>query len=227
MDSEKIYYSFYFEILYYFQFVWRLNAQSTVCILAAFAYYFPRVLRGSGIRILVTALITACAIGLHFSAILTLHREENTRIFEADIASGDAITFDYAPLDAKLYRNVHGYTLDDLYIDGEAYPAEVSYSADGTVYRILIEAPAAEGKDPVTADIPVFRYSNQRSTLNGEQIQTRLSERGTTLAELKSGEENEISISYAHTRLTYAAWFISLAAFLVFTFFHMRKFQKG
>ena len=212
--------------LYYLQFVWRLNSQSTILILAAFAFYFPKVLRSRGLRYCCTLLIIAAAAGLHFSAILTLHREENTRILEADIAAGDAITFDYAPSEAKSYRSIHGYTLDDLYINGEPYPAEVSYSEDGTEYRIVINAPSAAA-DALRADIPVFRYSSQRCTLNGEVIQTTLSERGTTLAALHPGEENVLTISYAHTPLTYAAWIISLAAFVLITFFHMRKFQKA
>ncbi len=200
--------------LYFIQFVWRLNAQSTIYILSAFCLFFPRTLRSSWEKGAFTCLIIITACVLHVSALMTLHKEENTRIFEKDIASGDAITFDYAPVEAKEYRSIHGYTLDDVYVNGDPYPAEISFSEDGTVYTAFIEAPDSE-TEKLTADLPVFRYNTQICLVNGVKTETLLSERGTTLVEVLPGEKNEISIFYKHTTLTYGSWLFSLCAFLL------------
>ncbi len=200
--------------LYFIQFVWRLNAQSTIYILSAFCLFFPRTLRSSWRKGAFTCLIIITACVLHGTAILALHKEENTRILEKDIASGNAITFDYAPVEAKEYRSIHGYTLDDVYVNGDLYPAEISFSEDGTVYTAFIEAPGS-GTEKLTADLPVFRYNTQICLVNGVKTETLLSERGTTLVEVLPGEKNEISIFYKHTTLTYGSWLFSLCAFLL------------
>ena len=200
--------------LFFIQFVWRLNAQSTIYILAAFCLYLPLTFRSSRGKGTLTCIIIITACILHGSAILTLHKEENTRILEKDIASGDAITFDYAPIEAKEYRSIHGYTMDNVFINGAPYPAEITFSEDGTVYTAFIDAPGS-GTEKLTADIPVFRYNTQICLVNGVKTETFLSERGTTLVELLPGEKNEISIFYKHTTLTYISWIFSLCALLL------------
>ena len=200
--------------LYLIQFVWRLNAQPTIYILSAFCLYFPLTLRSSRVKGALTCFIIITACVLHVSALITLHKEENTRIFEKDIASGDAITFDYAPIEEKEYRSIHGYTMDNVFINGAPYPAEITFSDDGTVYTAFIDAPSS-GTENLTADIPVFRYNTQICLVNGVKTETFLSERGTTLVELLPGQKNEISIFYKHTTLTYASWLFSLCALLL------------
>ena len=201
--------------LYIIQFVWRLNAHSTIFILTAFSFYLPRFLRSAKIEATVSALIIVLSLFLHFSAILTLHKEENTRIFEAEISSGDAITFDYAALQAKEYRNLHGYAMDDVLLEGTPVSADISYSKDGTTYTALINTPSDE-KSLLSVDIPVFRYANQIFLLNGEPTDTVMSERGGILFQIPSGEKNTITISCRHTGLTYISWLFSLAAGILF-----------
>ncbi len=204
--------------LFFIQFVWRLNSQSTIFILAAFCYYFPKTLRSRLAKILAAALITAAAAVLHFSAVMTLHKEENTRISEAEIALGNAVTFDYAPLEAKEYRSLYGYSLDDVLINGEPGPAEIFWSEDGTVYTAVIDG-SDFADSQLSADIPVFRYSTQKCLLDGEDIPAHMSDRGTTLVELQPGKQNVITIFYEHTKLTLFSWLISFAAFALFTGF--------
>jgi hypothetical protein len=204
--------------LYMIQFVWRINAHSTLFLTAAFAFYLPQLLKPKKACLCGCALICLLAPVLHYSAILKLRTEENTRIFESDIASGDAITFDYTNRQAKLYRNEHGYDMDNVYINREAVPAEVSYSPDGSVYQITIDVPPSD-REGVTADIPVFWYSQQKCLVNGKEIQTGLSERGATLVPLEPDGVSTISISYRHSALTFLSWGISLvtlAALLLF-----------
>ena len=208
--------------LYIIQFVWRLNAHSTIFILAAFSFYLPRFLRTKKIEAMVSALIILLSLFLHFSAILTLHKEENTRIFEAEISSGDAITFDYAALQAKEYRNLHGYAMDDVLLEGIPVGTDISYSKDGTTYTALINTPS-DGKSLLSVDIPVFRYANQICMLNGEPTNTVMSERGGIMLKIPSGEMNQITISCRHTGLTYFSWIFSLAAGILFLCFHIFK----
>ena len=208
--------------LYIIQFVWRLNAHSTIFILAAFSFYLPRFLRTKKIEAMVSALIILLSLFLHFSAILTLHKEENTRIFEAEISSGDAITFDYAALQAKEYRNLHGYAMDDVLLEGIPVGTDISYSKDGTTYTALINTPS-DGKSLLLVDIPVFRYANQICMLNGEPTNTVMSERGGIMLKIPSGEMNQITISCRHTGLTYFSWIFSLAAGILFLCFHIFK----
>ncbi len=212
--------------LYIIQFVWRLNAHSTICILAAFSFYLPGVLHSRKIRGLATALIVLFTLVLHFSAILTLHKEENTRILEAEITSGDAITFDYAALQAKEYRNIHGYAMDDVLLEGIPVSADISYSEDGTTYTALVDTPAS-AEDFLSVDIPVFRYTNQICLLNGEAAETVMSERGGILLKIPSGERNTISVFCRHTALTYCSWFFSLIAGILFCCFHIIPGYNG
>lgn len=215
--------------LYIIQFVWRLNAHSTIFILAAFSYYLPRVLRSRKSGIAVSAVLVLLSVFLHLSAILTLHKEENTRILEAESASGDAITFDYAAKQAKEYRNLHGYAMDDILADGAPVMAEVTYSADGTVYSASLDLPSAD-RETMLVDIPVFRYSSQIYTLNGEAAAATMSDRGGVLMEIPAGERAEITVSCPHTGLTIFAWLFSLCVGLVFTgcyFIKPRFFKDG
>lgn len=198
-----------------FQYVYRLNAHSAILILAAFSYYFPCFLHTHKSEIISLVLISSISVILHFSAILTLHKDENTRILESEISAGDAISFDYAPLQAKLFRNASGYTFDDLLIDGSPHSADISFSRDGSKYTLFID-PFSSGLESVSADIPVFWYSSQLCSLNGERISTSMSERGGTLVDIDPKLRNEISVFYHHSFLTYISWTVSFVSLIFF-----------
>ena len=154
--------------------------------------------------------------------IMKLHQDENARIFESEISAGDAISFDYAPLQAKVYRNESGYTFDDLIIDGAPYAADISYSRDGTKYSLIID-PFSSVSETVSADIPVFWYSSQVCTLNGEIISSSMSERGGTLLNIHPDVRNDISVFYRHTALSYISWTVSFVSFIIFINSHRKR----
>ena len=208
--------------LYLIQFVWRLNAHSTIFILAAFSLYLPKILLTKKAKTTAFILMTVLAIGLHFSAVLKLRGEENTRIFEADIISGNAVTFDYGPLQAKQYRNEHGYQMDDVLIEGQPVAAETAISEDGSALTITFGVPSMD-EVKAEADVPVFRYAQQMCTVNGIPVSTSMSARGASLVPVRPGERNEVRFAYQHVPLTYCSWAVSAVSLIIFVFSRRRK----
>lgn len=209
-------------LLYMIQFVWRLNAHSTIFLLAAFSYYVPSLMHSVRVRFIFSAAVLLLSVVLHYSAVLSLHSEENTRIREAEIASGEAITFDYAAKQAKEYRNLHGYAMDDLLVEGVPFSADINYSDDGTIFTVSMDLPVSD-KPSLNVDIPVFRYNNQICTLNGIPVTTVISERGGILLGVPSGKNAEISIYSRHTGLTIFSWLFSLSAGILFFCYHSSR----
>ena len=217
-------------ILRQLQFAWRFNTCSTLFLLAAFAFYLPKMIRDRKIALWIPLAVCIAAAGLHARAFLSISREDSSRLMEDYAASGDATSVDYAPLRAKLYRNetgaaaIEGFLLPDgELLDPDA--AEVSFSPDGTVCTMRIDIPQSE--DPAVAvDIPVFRYSTQRCSVNGEPAETLMSERGSTIVSLPSGEVSEVSFSYRYTALANAAHAVSGAAAVLFAVYLVLRSRK-
>lgn len=208
--------------LYIIQFVWRLNAHSSILLLTAFCYSVSKFLKSQKSKVMVVGLILILAPALHYSAFLKLLREENARLLEPEISAGDAITFDYAASTAKQFRNENGYTMDVMYINDLPFPIEKSFSDDGSVCTVIIDV-SQETDGTVTADIPVFWYNTQKCTVNGEKVTTRLSDRGTTLVDLVPNDRNTVSISYEHTKITWFFWTVSFISAILFVVFHISK----
>ena len=213
------------------QFVWRLNTCPTLFILAAFAYYLPKMIPSRKAAVLIPVVICIAAVGIHYRTFLVLLRIDHTRIFEEAVVSGEAASMDYAPLRAKQYRDeTHLPYLDGVLIseDNSAwvpFEAAPSFSADGSVYTLILDIPAS-AEEFVTVDIPVFRYSNQQCTVNGELIQTSLSERGSSLMTLVPGQVNEIRIFYQYTTLANLAHILSGAAAVLWGLLSVIKKRK-
>lgn len=213
------------------QFVWRLNICPTLFILAAFAFYLPQMLksiRSQKAVLLIPLLICTAAVGIHYRTFLVLFRQDHTRIFEEYAVSGEAASMDYAPLQAKQYRDeTHLPSLDGIILpEGNTeVPAEISFSDDGSVYMAVINSPG-KGNSTLTVDIPVFWYTTQQCTVNGKQVLTALSRRGGTLVEIPAGQTNEIRIFYQYTALANIFHAISGIAAMLFLCLQIRYFRK-
>ena len=213
------------------QFVWRLNTCPTLFILAAFSRYLPQMIPSRKAVLWIAPVICIAAVGLHYRTFLTLYRMDHTRIFEDYAASGYAASMDYAPLKAKQYRDkTHLPNLDGILISSETgttapLEAEISVSADGSVYSVVFDTPDTGNENPV-ADLPVFWYASQICELNGQIIPAGISERGGTLVKLDHSrtQHNEIRIYYRYSGLARTAHIFSgLTAVLLILYFGRRK----
>ena len=213
--------------LYIIQFVWRLNVHSTLFILAAFSFCIPNMIRNDKCRFIFLVLICLLSLGLHYSAILQLHKEEETRILEADITSVPFSVYDYSPIQGKLYRSSHdGYTMgNDVYLDGNEIQAETKISEDGSVITVLLDTPVSD-EEHCLADIPVFWYRSQRCLINGAEAESVMSDRGGSMVRIRSGEKNEISFTYHHSFLTHGSRIVSAIAAILFLLFYFGSFRK-
>ena len=214
--------------LHRMQFAWRFNVCSVLFILAAFSYYLPQMIPSEKAELTAAVLICFLAVGLHLSSRLELFRADSSRILESDVASGEIVSMDYAPLRAREYRSEKGLAaLEGILKAGsnDPVPADVSISGNGSVYTAVINLPESpEGTQMI--DLPVFWYTTQDCTLNGEKITTSMSERGGTLAMVPSGRTAEIRISYRYTVPARISQAVSAAAAVFFVLLLIRRRGK-
>lgn len=219
--------------LKFLQIVWRLNICPTIFILSAFSYYLPQMISSRKTAFCISLFIVAAAIGIHYKTFLVLHHMEHTRVFDDYIISGEAASMDYAPLQAKYYRNkthqphLSGILFQDNNKTNISADPEITISEDGSVYSAVFSVTVPS--DGLTVDLPVFRYSSQICELNGTEIVTEMSERGSTLIKLEheQSQANEIRIYYRYTTLAHISHLISaVTAILLILYFIGRK-RKG
>ena len=201
-------------ILFWIQYVWRMNAWVALLLLAAFSCYLAEWVCAPRARIAVLAAVCVMAVFLHYSAFLALRQMDPVRLTEDFIASGDAVAYDYAPMAAKEYRSATGHEQEGILIDGREVPAEVSISRDGGVYTAVVDVPGS-GEAPVSLDLPVFHYSQQECTLNGTRAESFMTNRGGTGLMVLPGQRCEVNIFYHYTPLARCAWVFSCAVLVL------------
>ena len=180
------------------QFPWRLHAYTTLFSTAAFSLLAPSALSARNKRLLLT-LICLASVLLHWKGIYDLHGEEEHRITDSLIISYQYDHRDYAPLPARQYCQDFGYTLDDSFLNGQKIQPECSVSEDGTVLHLSLD----KSEDRQELDIPVYWYTSLRAEVNGEEVQTVMSERGTVLLTLPGTRHADIELYHVYSRLTY------------------------
>ena len=204
------------------QFIWRLNAWVTILPFAVLAFYLPRWFRSLPVRLIVLGVTCCAAVLLHYGAFMTLRGLDSSYLRDADFANGDAVSYDYSPLLSKQHRDNTGEEIIGVLVDGETVPAEISISADGSIYTAEVTAPSSTGA-MVRADLPVFRYHQQDCTVNGEPAETALTERGGTGVWIPSGRSSVITVSYGYTKPAWLSRALSCAALVLFVFSCAKK----
>ena len=192
------------------QFPWRLHAYTTLFSAAAFSLLAPSALPAKNKRIIL-AVICLASLLLHWRGICDLHREEEHRITDNLIASYEYDHRDYAPLRARQYCQDYGYTLDTCCLDGEEIQPDCSVSEDGTVMYLSLD----KNENRQELDIPVYWYTSLKAEVDGEEVQTAMSERGTVLLTLPGTRHAEVKIFHTYSSLTYISWILSLLFFLI------------
>ena len=196
------------------QFVWRMNAYSTLAFAAAFAVLLSKIMEPAPrSAIILLAVVVLASAGWQFCS---LHRHNaemvsKARIAEADIAHWASGNVDYTPYQAKDYRDEHPGNMEYVYINGEEIEETPSVEGGGSVYVLDIGGSDTDR----TVDVPVFRLYGQNVQLNGEPAECRLSERGTAEIDVPASQEAVISISYKYTKTARIAWLLSAAVLLL------------
>ena len=196
------------------QFVWRMNAYSTLAFTAAFSVLLSKAMNSaprSAIILLAVAVLASSGWQYY-----TLHRHNaemvsKARIAEADIAHWASGNVDYTPYQAKDYRDEHPGNMEYVFIDGDETEEAPSVEGNGTFYNLDIGGSDSDR----TVDVPVFKLYGEQVLLNGVPAESRLSERGTTEIKVPASEDAVIRIYYGYTKIARAAWIFSAAILLL------------
>jgi hypothetical protein len=113
---------------------------------------------------------------------------------------------DYAPYQAKEYRDTDRRNMEYVFINGEKTGESPVTEDRGSCY-VMDLGSSETGR---TVDIPVFRYYGQDAELNGEPAEAVMSKRGTTEINIPGSDSAEVRISYRYTTLARIAWILSI-----------------
>ncbi|MCQ2563553.1 MAG: hypothetical protein MJ128_03570 [Mogibacterium sp.] len=196
------------------QFVWRMNAYSTLAFTAAFSILLSKTMNSAprGAIILLAAVVLVSSGWQYY----TLHRHNaemvsKARIAEEDIAHWASGNVDYTPYQARDYRDAHPDNMEFVFINGEEKEEDPSVEGNGSLYVLNIGG----SEEDRTVDVPVFRLYGENVQLNGEPAECRLSERGTAEIKVPASKDAVITISYKYTKMARVAWAFSAVILLL------------
>ena len=208
------------------QFVWRLNAYTTLAFTASFSLLVSGTMKsGQRNAIIVVLALTVMLSGFQFYTMFVQNGRiiSKDRIMEDDIANWPSGNVDYTPYQTHDYKELHGNTMEFIYINGSKVEKTPVTDLKGTYYRQDIGA-ADEDR---TVDIPVFKFSGESVLLNGAPTETAISDRGTTLIQVPASEKAVIEISYKYTHLALISRVFSIIVLLASIYFGVLKNEKG
>lgn len=208
------------------QFVWRLNAYSSLLCLMAFSMLLSYVNMKDQQKRMIVCLFIILSVCLHITALHNLYNDEEHRITEKEIRSSliiyHAPYFDYAPTTAFQYYIEKGYTLDKYYLDDNQFqPDKLVVSEDGSELRIEI----ANASKRQALDIPVFYNEALEVKVNGVRMPTRMSDRGTVLITLPKERGSTIVAKYRYDTIIIIGWILSLITTVAVELMNYRKIE--
>lgn len=186
------------------QFIWRLNAFSTVMILMAFSIIvLPNVNLSRGIILSIVAFVVL----INFSSLNTLYNDPQ-KIFTRLTESRDANTMvadyyhsDYSPKISYGHKEQLSQPIDTL---NKKIGTKVKITA--STYTISVNNLEKNSRNIV---IPVYYYKNQIVKLNDSTVNSSESSIGTTIVKVPSGKSN-IAISYKYYTVEKVSFIISV-----------------
>ena len=204
------------------QFTWRFNSYSTLFAAAAGGWILPGMVKTVKQKTWAIMLLCLAAVILHYGQTQSLLASEHEMLTDEVIASFKETHFDYAPKKAAEYREANGYFMDTFLLNGTEMHIPTEISGDGTSYYIF----AAQQTQNTELDIPVFWYATQQCRMNGKEVISKMSERGTTLVELPAENDIVVEISYQYSLMARISWIISGTAALLTCFMCIRDKRK-
>lgn len=218
------------------QFPWRLNGYVILFFSAAFALLLPYFLEGKGkaVVVAVPVAVSIIAVVLSWTLFSTLMstKDETFLITDEILAEMNYNRYiDYYP---KQVRNTSFFaendrSLESNYLDGQ----KVSYYLDGK--EIVPDTETTEDGNKIivrlggsskeqSLDIPVYCFSTLEVVDNGANIQTDMTESGTTLVTLPAADNHVIELYHHHRPLTYLSWAVSILTVIgLGVFYYLRK----
>lgn len=193
------------------QFVWRLNAFSSLFIAYGFSQVFNEEINVSSSHWIRTSIMCLLILAplLHITSTNQLLKREKLLLTSDSIESrtGEYYHTDYAN---KKSLNFLSVTRDYLfYLNNE--PTELEYSFTDSTYSIIVNNTNRESK----LITPLYRYLGQKITVNNHTINSTLSKYGTTEITVPPGQSN-IEISYYYTPLAKVSRIVSSFFFIIF-----------
>ncbi len=195
------------------QFVWRLNAYTTLFETVAFGLLSPVLFRKKNSIILVVC-ICLMAATINVISVFALHKEEYSRITDNDVEKIVYENYDYDTAIFSEYHNGIGMIVGDYYLNDQIITAISHKTDDGT--SIIINVDNVRPGDII--DVPVIWYSSIRADVNGVSVVPEVSDRGTTAVKLDCFGAAEIKIYHNYNIFVYISWGVSLGMLLVVIF---------
>ncbi|KGB50908.1 hypothetical protein LH61_05260 [Leuconostoc mesenteroides P45] len=186
------------------QFVWRLNAFSTVMILMAFSII---VLPNTHLSKSIILSIVGFVVLINFSSLNKLYNDPQ-KIFTSlsaskrtNVMAAEYYHSDYSPKRARDHKDQLSQPLDKVNKNVEA-KVKISPST----YQISLNNIEKHSK---YITIPVYHYKNQIVKLNGSTVKSNESSIGTTIIKIPSGKSN-VAISYKYYTIEKISFVISV-----------------
>ncbi len=186
------------------QFVWRLNAFSTVMILMAFSII---VLPNTNLSKRMILSIVGFIVLFNFSSLNTLYNDPQ-KVFTSlstskrtNVMVAGYYHSDYSPEIARDHKEQLSQPLDMV---NKHVESKVRISP--STYQISIKNLEKHSK---RITIPVYYYKNQIVKLNGSTVKSNESSIGTTIIKIPSGKSN-VAISYKYYTIEKISFVISI-----------------
>lgn len=193
------------------QFPWRLNAYATLFALLGFMVSFSSVDKEKKKTYICLGF---CAISVFLTVLLffRLNKDINYILTDEYIVGNHEGKFDYTPSAYFEYFVSTGIDVheDDYFVSGEKISSKHYNSKSGTYHYFTIE----DIKKEDSVEMPLFWYSTTHVLIDGEEVKTKITEKGTILLEPNKEGKIEIVVFNKYSPIIYLSWIVSFAVFV-------------
>jgi hypothetical protein len=198
------------------QFVWRLNAYTSLLILASFSMLvgmmMPKKMPALKPILLVgLAVCLTISSGSAFATFAKNKAEKTPRDPQIAKLARNIFYGDYSPKQVLDTKNLQQVLQKQYFLNHRPIQPTASYT--DSIYTIKVSN--TTGKDAILK-APVFWYSYQTVTVNGQPATSKMSAAGTTIVKIPSGEVT-VTISYHYPKLLLGFILVALLSLFLLT----------
>ncbi len=206
------------------QFPWRLNAYATLFAVLALAVSLSSI-NSVKTKYIIAIVVCVLGLGLTYFSVARLNKDVNMYLTDDFIIDNQRGNFDYTPITFFYYcLNYGGDDIDDyiVKINDQYVYLDRRTSNSGTFLYFTLEN-VQEGD---VVDVPVLWYTTSRAKINGSEVRTLMSDRGTISFKSNASGTIKVEIYNRYNVIVYMAWLFSFIAFIVFCVGIIKKNKK-
>ena len=200
------------------QFQWRLLLYTTLFISVSFGILMTYIKNGK-VRISIVIFTPVFCLMVFILSIYRFKDEEPFYMVTDDFLNSDLIvdSNDYTPIELYEYREANNFEYLYLYHGGEMITPYIADNGNALFFYI----PNIKTGEEI--ELPVCNFAYTKVMLNGNEVKTTSSSRGTIIISSDSDSDAEIIVTNRYDAITYLSWLISLiSAVLTAVYFFKR-----